>query len=308
MDINERLNGVDLFGDPIRPRASGPVADKFGTPPFTILDAKSGDWQDRKRAWVSLGIQSEVGRASGMTYGSGLGIELPDGEESRTSIFDPMLCETVYRWMCPVGGQIVDPFSGGSVRGIVAGCLGMKYWGCDLRPEQIHANEQQAKDIPTNNHPVWICGDAIDMVPDAPMSDLVFSCPPYGDLEVYSDNPRDLSQMEWTAFLAAYKSIISKAVSRMKPDSFAVFVVGDFRDNKGMYRNFVSHTIDAFEAAGARLYNEAILATSIGSASMRVGKQFTTSRKLAKVHQNVLMFVKGDPRIATGKIDGSVIK
>jgi hypothetical protein len=305
MNINERLNGVDLFGDPITPKATGPVAERFGTPPFTILDAKSGEWQDRKRAWASLGIKGEVGR-SAKTYNihefaAANGSEMAgDG----TSIFDPMLCETMYRWMCPKGGQIVDPFAGGSVRGIVAGCLGMKYWGCDIRPEQIEANWKQADEIPTTPRPTWVVGDALDMVPTAPASDFLFSCPPYGDLEVYSDDPRDLSQMEWVTFVAAYKRIILRAVQGMKDDSFACFVVGDFRDPKGMYRNFVSHTIDAFEAAGAPLYNEAILATPIGTAMMRVGKQFTTSRKLAKIHQNVLMFIKGDPRKATAKIDG----
>ena len=87
----------------------------------------------------------------------------------------------------------------------------------------------------------------------------------------------------------------------MKPDTFACFVVGDFRDNKGFYRNFVSLTIEAFEACGARLYNEAILATSVGSAAMRVTKQFEAGRKMAKTHQNVLVFCKGDWRKAAAK-------
>ena len=55
----------------------------------------------------------------------------------------------------------------------------------------------------------------------------------------------------------------------------------------GFYRNFVSETIDGFEQAGARLYNEAILATPVGTAAMRVTKQFESGRKLAKTHQNV---------------------
>ena len=29
----------------------------------------------------------------------------------------------------------------------VAGALGRKYWGCDLRAEQVAANERQAQDI-----------------------------------------------------------------------------------------------------------------------------------------------------------------
>ena len=34
-------------------------------PPFSVLDARQGYWQDRKRAWLALGIQSELGRGEG---------------------------------------------------------------------------------------------------------------------------------------------------------------------------------------------------------------------------------------------------
>ena len=39
--------------------------------------------------------------------------------------------------------------------------------------------------------------------------------------------------------------------------------------------------------------------TAVGSLPIRVGKQFESGRKLGKTHQNVLVFVKGDPRKAT---------
>ena len=170
-----------------------------------------------------------------------------------------------------------------------------------MRPEQIAANQVQAEDIAPSVRPVWVCGDSMDRLAEAPEADLVFSCPPYGDLEKYSDDPRDLSAMDWHAFVAAYKRIILRAVGKMKPDTFACFVVGDFRDGRGFYRNFVSTTIEAFEECGARLYNEAILATPVGTAAMRVTKQFEASRKMAKTHQNVLVFCKGDPRTAARK-------
>ncbi len=38
------------------------LVEKFVVPPFTILDARKGYWQDRKRKWISIGIQSELGR------------------------------------------------------------------------------------------------------------------------------------------------------------------------------------------------------------------------------------------------------
>jgi hypothetical protein len=41
---------------------AGALADQFGVPPFTVLNAREGWWQDRKRAWLSLGIESELGR------------------------------------------------------------------------------------------------------------------------------------------------------------------------------------------------------------------------------------------------------
>ena len=56
---------------------------------------------------------------------------------------------------------------------------------------------------------------------------------------------------------------------------------------------------EAFTDAGARLYNEAILISPVGSLAVRVSRFFTSSRKLGKTHQQVLVFVKGDPKKAT---------
>jgi hypothetical protein len=226
--------------------------------------------------------------------------------ESGTSIFDPVLCELAYRWFCPAGGSILDPFAGGSVRGIVAAKLGHAYTGLDLRPEQVAANEAQAAEITPDNPPRWITGDSLDIATLAPgRYDLVFSCPPNADLERYSDDPRDLSTMDYAAFVAAYRRIIAASVGMLAPNRFAVFVVGDIRDKRGFYRNFPGDTVAAFEAAGATLYNEAILVTAVGSLPIRVGKQFEGGRKLGKTHQNVLVFFNGDPK-QIGAVIGDV--
>ena len=171
-----RLLGQDEESEPSN---AGALAAAFGVPPFTVLNAREGWWQDRKRAWLSLGIKSELGRGEGATWGDSAEItskglnhyrdktrlapggggawlggpktastgnfsktpagllrgEMPnyDGanrdEATGTSIFDPVLCEIAYRWFSPVGGLILDPFAGGSVRGIVASKLGRQYIG-----------------------------------------------------------------------------------------------------------------------------------------------------------------------------------
>jgi hypothetical protein len=295
------LFGTDLFGNPANESRGCKLADDFIIPPFSVLSARDGAWQDRKRRWLSFGIKGEAGRdaASFNTTDWFAKKGLTGSEKGDTSIFDPVVCELAYRWFCPTGGQIIDPFAGGSVRGIVADILGYGYWGCDLRQEQVDANRIQANAICEGVGPSWVCGDSMDEIESAPMADFLFSCPPYGDLEKYSDDPRDISTMDYHAFMAAYRRIILRSCERLKPNRFACFVVGDFRNPKtGAYRNFVGDTVESFRQCGLDLYNEAILVTSVGSLPSRVGRQFTASRKMGKTHHNILVFVKGDGREA----------
>jgi 16S rRNA G966 N2-methylase RsmD len=220
-----------------------------------------------------------------------------------TSIFDPVLCELVYRWFAPKHARVLDPFAGGSVRGIVAASLGMEYYGVDLSGRQLDANVQQADHIKVVPRPVWVEGDSVNVgaifTPKGLQEvefDLLFSCPPYGDLEQYSDDPRDLSTLSTGEFDHKYSTIIAQSCSLLKDNAFAVFVVGDYRDKQGFYNNLPGKTVAMFEDAGLRLYNEIILLNAIGSLPLRINQQFLGSRKTGKCHQNVLVFAKGQPK------------
>jgi 16S rRNA G966 N2-methylase RsmD len=294
------LPNTDLFGEAVEVKTV--LRHRFIEPPFTVLNANGGEWMKRKRAWSRLGIKSELGRDGFETYGSSitkLKVRLAGGGEemSKISIFDPVLCELSYRWFCPEGGTILDPFAGGSVRGIVAKYLGYEYAGIDLSGKQIEANRANAEEIfGADPHPRWFIGDSEAVLASCKQSnlfDLVFSCPPYADLEVYSNDPRDLSNMEYAGFRQKYRAIIAESVRLLKRGGFAVFVVGEVRNkaNSGYYYGFVPDTVQAFVDAGAGYYNEAILVTALGSAMLRT-KPFTKSRKMVKVHQNILVFKK----------------
>jgi hypothetical protein len=369
------------------------LADRFVVPPFTVLDARAGAWRERKTRWLSLGIQSEVGRggpaapgaqvlgagpsgeslrdnadqyrqkegrrgqsskdmatldaaAKSIGYGRGssrtikgqedltrikpnlAGALAGDHSHGRTlaqglqahrgadgsleytettaagvSIFDPVVCELAYRWFSPPGGHVLDPFAGGSVRGVVAGALGRSYTGVELRAEQVAANDAQRPLLDrydAGDRVRWLTGDSRRVLPTLDtVHDLVFSCPPYADLEVYSDDPADLSTLPYDAFKEAYRFTIRLAVDLLRDDRFAVWVVGEVRDRQGRYRDFVGDTVQAFRDAGAAYYNEAILVTPAGSLPIRAGRQFDAGRKLGKTHQQVLVFCKGDPKAAT---------
>lgn len=310
------------------------LAERFLISPFTVLDSRTGWWNQRKRAWKNLGIKSEIGRGNdedrtkkGLCYAASH--QPPDvykkknayeekvgrkvtwdefyeafpnaARHSGTSIFDPVLCEIGYRWFCPKGGKILDPFAGGSVRGIVAALLGKHYTGVDLSERQILANRENWETVTHTTieteeeaiSPNWIVGDSttIDKLVEDDEYDLIFTCPPYASLEVYSDKPEDLSNKSYDEFIALFKQVVSKSVKKLKKDAFAVCVVGDLRDKNGHYCNFVSDTIEAFREAGMHLYNEGILVTSQGSLAISAAKPFEQSRKLAKCHQNFLVFI-----------------
>lgn len=387
-------------------KANLSLAQRFVVPPFSVLDARQGYWQDRKRAWISLGIKSELGRGEGvedperglldrskqtndishysklrrnhgstpLAVGGGgpsdrmaprgparsFGQDLMRGEHAvgsdykkrygstpnpglseahqralgvyraqgsvidrydddsaavmGTSIFDPVLCEAVYRWFVPPSGRVLDPFAGGSVRGVTAAYVGLQYTGIDLSHRQIEANYAQwekiiAKLAPPSalNHddlikqfpePTWLVGDAAKVAGLEPQRfDFIFTCPPYYNLEVYSDDPADLSTLgSYESFVTAYSGIIRDALGLLRADRFACFVVGDVRGQRGEYYGLPIDTIKAFREAGAHLYNDGILVTSVGSLPVRVGAQFRSGRKMGKTHQNVLVFWKGDPR------------
>jgi DNA modification methylase len=280
---------IDLFGNKTIKKPL--LRDKFIEPPFSILDTKSGNWRKRKRLWQKLGIKSEVGRDSvviNMDTNS-----KKNNTAKYVSIFDPALCEVLYHWFCPEKGDILDPFAGGSVRGIVANYLGYKYTGIDIRQEQIDSNREQGLEIlEVENQPNWYVGDSDTLLNNFNKEfDFVFSCPPYANLEVYSDLEGDVSNMNYDNFMTAYTSIIKKSCALLKPNSYACFVVGEVRDKKGNYIGFVPDTINAFKKCGMKFYNEAILLTAIASASMRANGNMK-NQKLVKVHQNILIFKK----------------
>lgn len=109
--------------------------------------------------------------------------------------------------------------------------------------------------------------------------------------------------MPYEKFVIVYTDIIRESMELLADDSFACFVVGDIRDKKGFYRNFVSDTIAAFRTIpDVEFYNEIIYLTPLGTLPIRAKSSFTRGRKVGKAHQNVLVFVKGDPKKAAAKL------
>jgi len=315
------------------PEARPSLADRFLIPPFSVLDARQGWWQERKRAWIGLGIRSEIGRGEevkgqraanhdpelhGERYAKGSraytssewvrskGIKGNAAHQSGISIFDPVLCEVAYRWFSPPHGHVIDPFAGGSVRGVLAAALGRTYVGNDLSAAQTAANAEQADELAAGGvldraSVTWTSGDSADWVAELEpeSADLIFTCPPYLWLERYSDDPADLSTMTQDGFTDAFTRILRGAADALRPDRFAVVVIGDARDKRtGRLADLHGLTVECAAKARLALHTTAILVTACGSLPIRAAKQFEVSRILGATHQDVLVFVKGDRKRA----------
>lgn len=320
----------DGSGDSGKP-VNGSLADRFVVPPFSILDTRKGYWQARKKVWrdiigdmgesrndtliTSPGMKfkdiyhktREHRESLGLSFKEYLDKYVPEEVKEReaakvlsagVSLFDPVLSEICCRWFTPAAGaKIFDCFAGDTQKGLVFGQCGYDFTGIELRQEQVDINNRviAGRDLPIR----YICDDGQNVGKhiERDSMDMLFSCPPYYDLEKYSDLDNDASnQGTYDEFLVILSNAYRDALACLKDNRFAVIVVGDVRDKKtGFYRNFIDDMKRIFRDNGAALYNELILIET-GASTALLAARYMGSRKVVKMHQNILVFYKGNPK------------
>jgi DNA modification methylase len=284
----------------LKETAKRKLSEKFIVPPFSILDTRQGYWQERKRFWRELINDNGESRFESMGYFNPEYKEknnLQTGFKSigqSVSLLDPVLSEIINNWFGLPNSKTFDCFAGDSVFGYVSSYLGNQFTGIELRKEQADLNNKRIKGFNSK----YICDDGQNVLKhiEKNSQDLLFSCPPYFNLEVYSDLKNDASnQKEYRDFLKILENAFTDSIKCLKENRFAVIVVGDIRDKKGAYRRFVDDIKDIFKINNTILYNSLILIEQIGTKAMTVNKSMD-NRKIGKCHQNVLVFFKGDPK------------
>jgi Predicted O-methyltransferase len=326
-DESEEEDDGKSSGEPTH----GSLVERFVIPPFSVLDTRKGYWQARKKAWRELiGDLGEsrndtlfknpetkfkhiYRRTRGHRESLGIGFQeyldkyVPEDVKEReaakvlsagVSLFDPVLSEIMCRWFThEKGAKIFDCFSGDTQKGLVFAQCSFEFTGIELRQEQVDVNNRVIADrgLPIK----YICDDGRNVLkhfePDS--QDMLFSCPPYYNLEVYSDDPSDASnQATYADSLKILESAYADSLKILKNDRFAIIVVGDVRDKKtGLYHNLVDDLKRIFKENGAALYNELILVETAASTALRASRNMD-GRKVAKMHQNVLVFYKGNTK------------
>lgn len=269
---------------------NGSLNDRFIVPPFSILDSRKGYWQKRKYdvwrpligdmgesredtlmksleiKYKDLYLKTKKHRAElGISFREYLDKYVSEEEKERAakktlgvgvSLFDPVLSEIICKWFTPsLGAKIFDCFAGDTQKGLVFGYCGYPFTGVELRQEQVDVNNRvlEGRDLPV----AYICDDGRNVAKHfAPESqDLLFSCPPYFDIEKYSDLDNDASnQKSYADFIAILDTAFKSALTCLKNNRFAVVVVGDVRNKRtGYYYDFCGDIKRIMREGGGRL-------------------------------------------------------
>lgn len=278
------------------------LQERFIVPPFSVFDGRAGYWMERKREWKRQIQDAGQARSNVIVYDIKGDYAKDFAFDTGTSILDPVLAEIVNLYFVPntvERAKTFDVFAGDTVFGFVSSKLGNEFTGIELRQEQRDFNQMRVDEY--NLPAQYICDDGRNVLNHLPedSQDLLFSCPPYFDLEQYSNLPNDASnQGTFEEFYEILDVAFTNAVKALKENRFAVIVVGGVRNKStGHYYDFTGAVKNTFARAGMGLYNDAVLITPVGSAAIRANRCMKT-RKLCNVYQNVLVFYKGD----TGKI------
>lgn len=284
------------------------LADKYIVPPFSVFNTRQEYWRERNRHWQALGLYSDNGRDTQLSYDNRRMCKNRDttsnvNQLKGTSIFNPTLCEIIYKWFT-VPNQvnlIFDPFAGGIARGGVAAVLGQHYVGTDICKQQIESNINNFIELSNNWYidgcAEWYCEDCLNYELNT-NADLIFTCPPYYNLEKYTDLENDLSNKKsYPEFIKSYTNVIEMCYNILKEDSFMVWVVSDVRDKQTTeYYGLVADTIKISQYAGFKLYNEIILYNDTSNLAIVSGDYINRVRKVGRQHQNVLVFYKGNTK------------
>lgn len=265
------------------------IGDYFGFMPSSV-------WHITKdRLMCSLARDSNrdirgVRSAAGNSY-----------SELAFSEFNPVVAERVIKFWSDKGDLVLDPFSGRATRGLIAKLLGRRYIGYEISPLtyehtlQVVKGTSSLEEHASGQAMQWelLLGDGCKLERTGnEVADLVFTCPPYWDIEKYQSVEGQLSDSQtYLDFLRQYKGSLKNSYRCLKPGKFCIYVVNDFRRD-GVFIPFHRDTIMLAEDVGFRLHD--IVINQLNSASLARGVQnFANHYFTAKSHEYILVFYKG---------------
>lgn len=276
-NLDDHTVEYNLFGEEI-PQMG--VMDRVGFAPISIWKP---DWQVTKtlKEWVGDAGQTRELQGNKMAL---------LGSKYTTSIFNPHLAQMILSAYTPHKQDIYDGFAGGGTRGFVASAMGHTYTGVEIRQNEVDRLIERQKELGVEF--TIKCADSQFYPIDSDAYDFSYTCPPYYDLEVYSAQEGDMSNVStYEEFLEMLKNSMAVTYKGLKAGAMFIMVVGNFRDKKGYLRHFNGDVIRLGREVGFKLHDELVFWGASDVAYQRLG-QFVANRKSVRVHEYIIIFKK----------------
>jgi len=178
--------------------------------------------------------------------------------------------------------NIFDPFAGWGERHCAVNGAGKSYTGFDINP---HAIAEASRVYGVTN----ILADSL--VENIPAFDGLLTCPPYWNLEEYSDAGLD-SAKEWAGFLKQYALVLGRCYEAANDGATFCIMTGDWRANH-IYHDLTHETRAIMQRCGATFWDEVIVSRASVTKVKIMIPQAVRLGYVVKLHETLSVFKKG---------------
>lgn len=248
--------------------------------PFSIIKPTKHEKEKWKEAYLNDDIIDER---------KGYGIRNSDGI-AKMSEFHAGLAENVIRYWSMKGSRVIDPFAGRVTRAVVTNKLDREYYGYEISPKTHQRSISHFNNLKIN--PTLFLGDGLLMDQTADdFGDLIFTCPPYFNIEKYESVENQLSDIKsYTEFIDKIDICSKNCFRVLKNGAFCIWVVADFRKNCELIP-FHSDVICSFMKVGFINYDLIVIENITPFSAMQLEK-VADKRYASKIHEFMLVFKK----------------
>jgi len=262
---------------------------------LTIVDERA--YRDGAK-WVEKGREAWRAKAFGASG------KMQRGKGGTLSRFPQNVGRTLLLFYTKPGDTVFDPFAGHNSRMEFVYRNGRSYIGCDISAEFMEMNRELAKILIERNEKAMIPlenvfitlheTDSRNVPVPSNSCDFTITSPPYWDIEYYGDEEGQLGLgKSYEEFLEGLYDVMWENYNVLKPGSFCVWCINDFRKN-GKFYSYHEDTAAGLRKAGFVQHDIAITDFG-GSIRQNFMNQAIEQKILPKRHEYALVFRKPLP-------------
>ena len=214
------------------------------------------------------------------------------------SEFNITVAKNIISFWSEPGDKILDPFAG-RTRALVSYAMNRRYVGYEVSKDVVQHMDKRFEELDIKNDEKFDVEiknkDCINVVDDfgCEIFDMVFTCPPYWNLEKYESCKGQLSDIDdYEDFVELLVDRLDAASLVLKKDKYMAVVVGDFR-KRGKYITLHSDLLRQMSFNDSLSLHDVIAIQNIPfyTAAFYFGA-VKKVKKTAKAHEYLLIWKK----------------